>query len=208
MIFDNDWTDGIYVATDDESEKDEQSVIDSFSGEYEFLSNFYDCVQNSDIAHLNEEGEAKFIKDTFRTVEHAFQASKTLVRAEQEEIRDVVSAKAAKSLGRRATLRGDWDQKRITIMERLVSDKFYQNFSLRMQLIATEGYKLVEGNTWKDQFWGVTADGIGENHMGKILMKIRDEIIRNQGSFEQQLRGFLRENQLDFVNKWVEIKFR
>ena len=35
---------------------------------------------------------------------------------------------------------------------------------------------IVEGNTWGDVFWGV-CNGIGENHLGNILMDVRDEII-------------------------------
>ena len=35
---------------------------------------------------------------------------------------------------------------------------------------------LIEGNEWGDTFWG-TCDGIGENHLGKILMRIRNEMV-------------------------------
>lgn len=35
---------------------------------------------------------------------------------------------------------------------------------------------LVEGNSFGDTFWGVDArTGKGENHLGKILMKVREE---------------------------------
>jgi predicted NAD-dependent protein-ADP-ribosyltransferase YbiA (DUF1768 family) len=30
-------------------------------------------------------------------------------------------------------------------------------------------------NYWNDKFWGI-CKGVGENHLGKILMQIRDEI--------------------------------
>jgi hypothetical protein len=41
---------------------------------------------------------------------------------------------------------------------------------------------LVEGNRWGDQFWGVDLrTGLGENHLGKILMKVRDELRSNRG---------------------------
>ena len=36
---------------------------------------------------------------------------------------------------------------------------------------------LEEGNRWHDTFWGIDQNtGKGENHLGKILMKVRDEI--------------------------------
>jgi predicted NAD-dependent protein-ADP-ribosyltransferase YbiA (DUF1768 family) len=33
---------------------------------------------------------------------------------------------------------------------------------------------LIEGNYWKDTFWGI-CDGIGKNYLGKILMEVREE---------------------------------
>ena len=35
--------------------------------------------------------------------------------------------------------------------------------------------EIVEWNNWGDKIWGKTLNGEGENHLGKILMKIRDE---------------------------------
>ena len=35
--------------------------------------------------------------------------------------------------------------------------------------------ELVEGNTWGDKVWGV-CDGVGENNLGKTLMRIRDAL--------------------------------
>jgi len=35
--------------------------------------------------------------------------------------------------------------------------------------------ELIEGNTWGDTFWGVSGV-IGQNNLGKILMKIREEL--------------------------------
>ena len=34
---------------------------------------------------------------------------------------------------------------------------------------------LEEGNTWGDRVWGV-CQGQGENRLGKILMKVREEL--------------------------------
>ena len=41
----------------------------------------------------------------------------------------------------------------------------------------TDGYHLSEMNAWGDRFWGTDIHGNGENNLGKILMKTRDEII-------------------------------
>jgi predicted NAD-dependent protein-ADP-ribosyltransferase YbiA (DUF1768 family) len=42
-------------------------------------------------------------------------------------------------------------------------------------LLETKDATLIEGNTWGDQYWGVCA-GVGENHLGKLLMQIRSEL--------------------------------
>ena len=191
----------------DDNENDTPiETINSFTGEYAFLGNFYDCVQNSEIAYMGEDGDVKFVREDFRTVEHAFQASKTLNREEQLEIINATSPKAAKRLGRRCTLRQDWDGKRVQIMERLVRDKFSQHFDLKMKLLLLENKEIVEGNAHGDQFWGKTHDGVGENNLGKILMKIRNFTIEIDGTFKEHIDSFLRENQLGFVSDLIEWK--
>lgn len=35
--------------------------------------------------------------------------------------------------------------------------------------------ELIEGNYWHDTYWGV-CEGVGENHLGKLLMEIRNEL--------------------------------
>ena len=41
--------------------------------------------------------------------------------------------------------------------------------------MATGDAELVEGNTWNDTYWGV-CNGVGHNHLGKILMQVRQEL--------------------------------
>ena len=58
-------------------------------------------------------------------------------------------------------------------------EKFSCNFYLLHKLLTTGDAKIVEGNTWGDTFWGVCG-GVGENHLGKVLMRIRAEL-QNKG---------------------------
>jgi len=137
-------------------------VIPFFTGTHRFLSNFYPSPIEMPTG------------ETAPTVEHAYQAWKTEDREEREVILLASSPGAAKRLGRRATLRPKWEGIKLLVMEGLVRQKF-QDKKLRKQLVGTGDEELVEGNSWGDTYWGVCG-GVGSNHLGKILMKIRAEL--------------------------------
>jgi ribA/ribD-fused uncharacterized protein len=135
-------------------------MIDSFKGEYEFLSNFYP-------ATVSYEGEV------YPSVEHAFQAAKTLNPQMRLKIR-LSNASGAKKLGRQLDLRADWETVKVDVMRELLKAKF-SDPELRAKLKATGEEPLVEGNWWGDTFWGVCR-GQGDNHLGVLLMEIRDSL--------------------------------
>jgi hypothetical protein len=142
--------------------------IVQFAGEYSFLSNFYPC-------------PVEWQGMEYPTVEHAFQAAKTDDPGERLKVRDAESPAAAKQLGKRVTLRPGWDSYRFEVMQALVRQKFTRHPDLREKLLATGDAELVEGNTWRDTTWGATWNKdkqawVGKNHLGRILMRIRDEL--------------------------------
>ena len=143
--------------------KPKPTSITEFKGEYRFLSNFYP-------ATVDYEGIR------FPTVEHAFQAAKTLDKGERRRISKLGSAGEAKRAGRKVTLRRDWEKRKIEIMSDLVYQKFSNHSELREKLLDTGNAKLVEGNNWHDTFWGVDVVSGGENHLGKILMEVRAQL--------------------------------
>jgi ribA/ribD-fused uncharacterized protein len=104
-------------------------------------------------------------------VEHAYQASKTVVPEERARIAAASTPGQAKRLGRKLTLRSAWDTLKLATMRSLVQQKFTDR-ALAVALLGTDDAELVEGNTWGDVYWGV-CNGVGENHLGKILMEIR-----------------------------------
>jgi ribA/ribD-fused uncharacterized protein len=110
----------------------------------------------------------------YPTVEHAYQAAKTLDSAERRRILAASTAGRAKKLGRRTRIRPDWDAVKLDVMRDLLMQKFSCD-SLRSALLATGDAPLVEVNTWSDYFWGV-CNGIGENHLGKLLMQLRTQL--------------------------------
>lgn len=132
-----------------------------FEGPHRFLSNFYAC-------WVTYEGVE------YASVEHAYQAQKTLDPQERENIRLAGGPGYAKRLGRTATIRPHWDAMKVRIMSELLAEKF-SNPELALMLKRTGDALLIEGNWWNDRFWGVCR-GEGENMLGKLLMEVRDAI--------------------------------
>ncbi|HEY3244631.1 MAG TPA: NADAR family protein [Phycisphaerae bacterium] len=138
--------------------------IAEFQGPYRFLSNFWPA-------------EVQFEGLTYPSVEHAYQAAKSLDAAERQRIAALATPSDAKAAGRALPLRPDWEQVKFAVMEECVRYKFTQHAELRERLLATGDAELEEGNTWGDRVWGV-YEGRGENRLGKILMKVRAELRR------------------------------
>lgn len=111
---------------------------------------------------------------SYPTLEHAYQASKTLIPAEREQIAQASSPAEAKKLGQDVTLREGWNELRLTVMEGLLRVKF-RDPAYRAALLATGDALIIEGNHWNDTFFGVCR-GLGENHLGRLLMNLRNEL--------------------------------
>jgi ribA/ribD-fused uncharacterized protein len=138
------------------------SEIREFSGDHRFLSNFQP---------INVEYEGAM----YPSVEHAYQAAKTLDPEERDIIRSSGSASMAKKLGRHVKVREDWEHIKIAVMTELVYKKFLASEELTSKLLDTRDAALVEGNWWGDRFWGV-CNGVGYNHLGRILMAVRKSL--------------------------------
>lgn len=144
-------------------------TIDSFSGQYRFLSNFFLC-------------RVWYDGLDYPSVEHAYQAQK-LSPDDRWIMRINGLARSpgkAKRLGAMAHRTqpnwswDDWNSRKVQIMDSCLRSKF-QDFHLGRKLLDTGDCDLVAGNTWGDTFWGV-CDGVGDNMLGKLLMKIREDM--------------------------------
>lgn len=111
----------------------------------------------------------------YPSVEHAYQAAKTEDVKERKYF-EKCTAREAKEHGPKVTLRGNWEEIKLNVMEHLVRQKFFRHQELRDLLLETASDEIIEGNTWGDCYWGECPIGEGENHLGKIIMKIRSEI--------------------------------
>ena len=141
-------------------------IIDSFRGKYEFLSNFHE-----------EPGLTFRLPDDpnmYKTVEHAYQAAKTFNPIQRSQIAGAGGPGAAKSIGKHVSLSEDWGTRKFEVMYDLLKQKF-SHPELKKMLLETDNAELIEGNHWGDKVWGV-SDGVGENHLGKLLTRIREEL--------------------------------
>jgi ribA/ribD-fused uncharacterized protein len=142
-------------------------MIKSFVGQYDFLSNFHP-------SPILYEGIL------YPTVEHAFQAAKTQDKQVRQQIADKdTPGKAKRAGGKRGILKdfdqAVWDTQKVQVMETLLRLKF-QDQLLREKLLATGDTPIQEGNNWNDTYWGVSLKtGKGQNMLGKLLEKIRQE---------------------------------
>ncbi|MBX7066107.1 MAG: NADAR family protein [Parachlamydiales bacterium] len=72
------------------------------------------------------------------------------------------------------------DQARLELMQAVVKAKFACNRALKEALIQTSPYELVEATD--SEFWGKGRSGEGLNHLGKILMALRSDILETSKS--------------------------
>lgn len=147
--------------------KGENMEIKEFKGKYFFLSNYY---------------EAPVIYEGIRytNTEAAFHAQKGYNGDITKFQFSHLSPGEAKRLGRSVKLRKDWEEVKDNYMYEIVKAKFEQNSELLKRLLDTGDALLIEGNDWNDKYWGV-CDGEGQNKLGKILMKVREELKENMG---------------------------
>ena len=156
-------------------------MINTFSGRWRFLSNFYPAkIEYRGIIYPSVENfyVAMKIKED-QVIDHKFIS----VQDCQEMISKIKDPSTVKKLGKVLKVRKDWDSVKLKIMEWAVNEKF-KDPELEKMLIDTGNEELVEGNWWNDTYWGV-CNGVGENNLGKILMRVRDKIIDTKKKEEQ-----------------------
>lgn len=141
-------------------------AIRGFKGPNRWLSNFWPCLI------IDNQGL------TYRSVEHAYQATKFEYGSEMfEKIRTADTPAQAKKLGKSPGKRDDFDDIKEHLMYRLLKQKFHPETELARWLNDTGNQDIIEENKWGDTFWGV-CNGEGKNVLGKLLMQVREELRR------------------------------
>lgn len=129
-----------------------------FKNDFAFLSNFYIC-------------EISYKGLIYSSAEAAFQAQKEhndFFKAPYQYMNPAEAKRAGDSV-----TRDDWDKIKDQIMYEVVKAKMEQNEGMIEMLVAIEG-PIVKENNLNDTYWGV-CNGVGQNKLGKILEKIRQE---------------------------------
>jgi ribA/ribD-fused uncharacterized protein len=135
--------------------------LPAFRGHWAFLSNFHPI-------HIHYNGV------WYRTAEHAYQAQKAVFKSDHDVIAGAATPSEAKRYARRIALRRDWEQVKDQIMLDILRAKF-SDPGMAARLLETGDQELVEFNYWNDTYWGV-CNGVGQNKLGKLLMKVRSEL--------------------------------
>jgi ribA/ribD-fused uncharacterized protein len=105
------------------------------------------------------------------------QAQKFAGTEHEEEVRQCKTAREAANMGRsrKLPLRRDWEGAKDRVMLDALRAKFTQHDDLKAILLGTGDAKLVE-HTENDSYWGDGGDGSGKNMLGRLLMRLRDEL--------------------------------
>lgn len=145
-------------------------MIREFRGDNYFLSNYY-------------KSNVTIYGNTYENAEAAFQAMCCAYPSDRIQFKHL-SGSEAKRVAKKVDFRHDYEYMKDRIMYYVVKEKFKQNGYLRKKLLETGSESIEFGNTWRDKYWGV-CDGYGRNELGKILMRVREEL--RQGDWSNYL---------------------
>lgn len=142
-------------------------MIYLFKNEHKWLSNFEPC-------------EIELHGNIYQSVESAYQSEKS----NNENWKRFClnnSSRDVKIASKKIKIRKNWNDVKLRIMENLLKQKFSKE-PFKTLLLETGDENIVEGVYWNDLFWGVDltrSPNIGENHLGRLIMKIRDNLKEN-----------------------------
>lgn len=144
------------------------SIIDSFTKDHRFLSNFYQF-------------SFTYKGLTYQSAEAAFQAQKCEKEEDKIKYTLIKNPVRAKQMGKKEpNLPDNWDDISFDIMLDVVRAKFSLPENAE-KLLATGDAELIEGNYHHDNLWGSCMcekckTKTGQNRLGRILMQVREEL--------------------------------
>lgn len=142
-------------------ERTRADPIRGFQGEFRWLSNFWPCVIYHDGVY-------------YPSTENAYQALKFEHPSKRRLIATLDPGQAKRYARSNFTPSPEWLANRVRLMKFVLKKKFERGSELAAKLEETGDRHIEETNHWGDTFWGV-CDGVGENHLGRLIMEIREE---------------------------------
>lgn len=117
--------------------------------------------------------------EVFQTVEHAYQAARIIPGPERESIKNAPSPLDAWREGQKhknnpQIITPDFNKD--ALMEELFRAKIAQHPDI-IEILKESGDRGLLKIYATDYYWGTGNDGSGENRMGKLWMKLRDELV-------------------------------
>ena len=115
------------------------------------------------------------------TSEHAYHSEKFEDAGVLEKLKSTRSAHEAMELAyaNKDTCRSDWNNVKLKIMKDILRAKVEQHPYIKKKLLDSGDKKLIE-NSWRDAYWGWGDHGDGENHLGRLWMEVRGEMLNEQ----------------------------
>lgn len=126
----------------------------------------------------------------YSTAEEAYQAAHFIEESPEiaEKIKNSHSAHEAQKICFLMKDKQDknWEKKSLRVMEEILICKLEQNPYVLKKLLETKDYLIVEDSP-KDNFWGWGENRTGQNNLGKLWMKIRDEYKKEENVKNQNI---------------------
>ena len=134
--------------------------------------------------HLVTVPEDSFCTEgTYPTSEALFQACKAPGDQNYtEKQKGSRNPSASRKMGSKIEPPEDWDA--VEAMRKVLRLKFDQHDGIRRNLLMT-GRRRIIFNSRKDLLFGIGGNGTGQNHLGKILMSLRDHYLSSQMTWKE-----------------------
>lgn len=114
----------------------------------------------------------------YPTAEHAYHCQRYTDPAVLDEIKNARSAKLAWEASQKYKSQQmlGFEEGKVALMEDICRAKLAQHADVKEVLLWSEGMAIIK--TYPDPFWGIGLDGEGRNELGKLWMRLRDELKR------------------------------
>ena len=112
----------------------------------------------------------------YPTAEHAYHCQRYTDPKIVEEIKTARSAKKAWELSQKYKIQqvGGFNEKRVQVMEDICRAKMQQHEDVKEMLLDSGDASIIKN--YPDPFWSIGLNGEGRNELGKLWIRLREEL--------------------------------